>query len=1659
MPFTNRRIPAGLSLTKSEYGIRYPWDPLIAEEDIQQQPIHQFSLPPPPMTAEQAKYRQSPLFTVPVKLMNAVRPYEAIAVNGMIDSGCNRTCISLQLAKDLGVLSTPKDITIIGVHGPRKTSGGYGAYIGVQPLHPVFGAQQDPILLLSFQILEPFPPIMAEDFSWLSGEFRLNIPPPVNYRGSKQIQIILGQDLRKYCRPTHTRISGPYSLEVCALGYQITREPSGSMYHHERLFQAAAYAYCGQLVQAEDDDPCCLVGAPPGAACEAVNVEGVRRRRQLRRQAKKLKKERAKANRHPEQLFQTTKANYGKSRNASKRYQINAKRDLRNYISYKQHSEEASVAIPGVEDAPSEDDTVPGVDDPPNEPDIDQELTSEERCESGFFLINSIGEVPSFTKEMFEEQSPDDSKESVLTEESVPGEATCLTGSTKQADILREVRDLLAQHWRLNEPPRLENGPNTVEENRCIKLLNDSFAIRDGHIYVSPLWKEGQPEEGLNNFHYAKKRLEGTVKKLLSDGTRQHFDEYHAVFQSYLEQGFAEDITDKVKDYYEEDGLYWPHFPVYKPESESTKVRPVMDGAAKCLDGQSINEKCFSKGPCMMADLVRVFTRFRRYDIAFTGDIYKMFLSIKIPPEYRKYYRFIWVDPEDPKNLDKIRIYQFTGHLFGCNSSPTCSVHSHEKNAKQYEAEMPRAVEVIMESTLMDDCLDSEPTEEGVLAILNDLSKIHKPVGLKITKIVTNSAKVADNLPEGCEASVTMKELSLSDHSGSTNPNDREYALGTEPKQPQIRTLGQKWCPEGDYFTYGTYEIDPERVWSKVTCLSQAHTIFDPIGFLIPILLEAKLLLQELWKKELEWKTPIESDDLERWNKWLTALPRLQEIKVPRVLIPGNPDDIVSKQIHVCTDASAVSYAAVAYLRVVYNNGETRSLIIQAKGKIKPINIARTIPVLELMGIELGCRLAATVIVPLGMDISDVRLWSDSKTALQWLRMEPGHLRVLCHNYCQKIKATLSRDQINWIPGTENSADLATRPLTFQEFYDNQDKWIFGPKFLRENEDSWPSLPELEKTPDVLTQVKREHKLFEEFPAATAIYDVIALRDSRPRFSRSKPRETKKRKKEDNDPLHPRNFSSYTKMKRTFAWVLRFLSGAKTTPVNGSIHLTPEDLDKAEIYMVALMQKRCFNREIALIKSNSLESTHALYKCGAELDRLYGQDVIRLGGRVKHASHLSDRTKRPFLLHPDDPLTKLLVLHYHEGRLLHSGGIKCLLSELQRSFFVIGNISALKKIVSTCVECRKANPKPIRQAEAPLPEDRIPGDVRVAPFSVLGWDAAGPWRTIQGRGQARKKRWALIFRCTLTGAIHIEMLTGMSELHCLMALQRFTSLYCVPEKVYSDNGTNFVALATTLHEAWRRTDKDFPPKFFFTPPEAPNFNGLTEIYVKQAKKALAPILKDSEINDESLHTYFYMISHLLNDRPLLWHGNPDAKDFEHLTPNHFLMKGRLGTTLALPGSSPRNPLNHYIHLQKLADRFYRRLSTLILPRLRQLDWRLRPQGQLREGDVVVVLHEENSKIQSRFPLGRVVKTYPGQDGISRRFTVQMADGRQLQRAGNRLSLVLPEAEASLPPLEEEDTPSRNLRSRKAHNNVNTLFFMQFEGKVTKNRRINPSATA
>ena len=114
---------------------------------------------------------------------------------------------------------------------------------------------------------------------------------------------------------------------------------------------------------------------------------------------------------------------------------------------------------------------------------------------------------------------------------------------------------------------------------------------------------------------------------------------------------------------------------------------------------------------------------------------------------------------------------------------------------------------------------------------------------------MTNLRKVVESIPKAERATV-VKNL--------------DFGL----KLPIIeRALGVQWNVASDTFSFSI--TVKNRPATRRGLLSVISSVYDPLGFVAPFVLSAKVLLQDLCKRKLDWDDPIPDEDLKSWQTWL----------------------------------------------------------------------------------------------------------------------------------------------------------------------------------------------------------------------------------------------------------------------------------------------------------------------------------------------------------------------------------------------------------------------------------------------------------------------------------------------------------------------------------------------------------------------------------------------------------------------------------------------------------------------------------------------------------------------------------------------------------------------------------------------------------------------
>lgn len=561
------------------------------------------------------------------------------------------------------------------------------------------------------------------------------------------------------------------------------------------------------------------------------------------------------------------------------------------------------------------------------------------------------------------------------------------------------------------------------------------------------------------------------------------------------------------------------------------------------------------------------------------ADIQDMFHQVKVAQDNQDFLRFLWW-PEGDLNQELVE-YRMTVHLFGAVSSPSCACYALRKTAEDNQSSFSDEVNgTINRNFYMDDCLKSLPSEEAAVKMVQDLTTVCQRGGFHLTKWFSNNRGVLLSIPEK-QRSKILHELNL----------DRDQL-------PVERALGLHWCVKTDVFKFKMSL--KEQSHTRCGILSVVSSVYDPLGFLAPLTLPAKLILQDLCRRSNGWDDQIPSALQEQWIKWLRDLDKVTAFKVDRCLKPSGFGQLTHGQLHHFSDASESAYGTVTYLRMQNNCNSVHVSFMLEKARVAPLKQV-TIPRLELTAavlVRVDTMLRAELQLPLGKSC----FWTDSTSVLKYIRNENRRFQTFVANRISTIRRATAVSQWRYVHTTQNPADEASRGLTIDPFLTNQ-RWMEGPEFLWKNEEAWPvNILDSEISGDD-PEVKKE-----------LIANAVNVKDT--------PNATKQL---------IFYFSDWRRLKRSVAWILKIRKALQEmsqkrkqliksdADVNDKMveqemqhrktafkgqNLTPEDLAKAELSIISFAQQERFSEEFATLSSGKygVKKESTIYKLDPTLE-------------------------------------------------------------------------------------------------------------------------------------------------------------------------------------------------------------------------------------------------------------------------------------------------------------------------------------------------------------------------------------------------------------------------------------------------------------------------
>ena len=1044
--------------------------------------------------------------------------------------------------------------------------------------------------------------------------------------------------------------------------------------------------------------------------------------------------------------------------------------------------------------------------------------------------------------------------------------------STNETNLVKTIE----KFWNTESIGIKEPNPDNEES------FITNVSCKNGRYEVTLPWKEERPSD---HYNLSYNRVKSLQRRLLND--HDLLTEYDQIIKDQLDAGIIEKIPQEEINR-SENVHYMPHHGVVR------KDRVVFDGSAKSDDeGLSIND-CLNPGPNLIPKLLDVLVKFRYHPVALSADIEKAFLMISVNESDRDMLRFLWF--EEPHNPNSGIIHlRFTRLVFGLRPSPAILNSTIREHLSKYKNVYPDIVQQVEDSLYVDDLVSGSENDDAGFELYETAKKVMAEGSFNLRKWRSNSAALMNRIKE-IEVGIENECRTVNHEVKATTiqEDDDTYTKSTivsgdgSRDEKTVKLLGVGWnCESDDLFfnIQDLIEFAKNLPVTKRSFLRLTAKILDPLGMLSPFIVQVKYLFQVICQEKKDWNEPLHGDLLKEWNTIVNGLPALNAIRISRCyfLVHMQPE---MTELHAFSDASNKAYAAVIYMRSIYENGQSLVRFVASKTRVAPLK-TQTIPRLELLGAVILARLVSTVVKSLPCDIS-VTYWVDSTTVLYWIKNERPWKQYVNHRV-NEMRQLTNKNDWRFCPGQENPADLATRGLSGEELLNNS-LWWEGPEFLACSKDQWPKCPasasgeesavvELVKNP-----AQECHSLLTKEQEMTSEMDITQIIDCCA-------------------------FSSITRLLRVTAYVLRFtrilrkkVNGTHRQEVLGN-ELSASEIDESEALWIRTVQNLSFESEMKYLHGNQRSSPPELIsQFGLFLDK---KAIIRCKGRINESS-LPEMTKNPVLLPSKHCFSNLVIRDTHE-RIKHSG-LRDTLSTIRERFWILKGREAVKRCIRQCVVCRKVEGKTywIPACIPDLPSYRVSED---PPFSHTGLDFAGPLyikptheKQDQTANSEATKAYILLMTCASTRAIHLELTRGLSVPAFLLAFRRFVSRRGLPATLISDNAKTFKSASNELKKVVRSEEvlrylATNRVTWKFIADRAPWWGGFWERMVKTVKQSLKKSIGRATLSYDELNTILTEVESIINARPLTYVYDDTESISYPLTPSH-LISGRRITNMA-----------------------------------------------------------------------------------------------------------------------------------------------------------------
>ncbi|XP_042221474.1 uncharacterized protein LOC121865973 [Homarus americanus] len=225
------------------------------------------------------------------------------------------------------------------------------------------------------------------------------------------------------------------------------------------------------------------------------------------------------------------------------------------------------------------------------------------------------------------------------------------------------------------------------------------------------------------------------------------------------------------------------------------------------------------------------------------------------------------------------------------------------------------------------------------------------------------------------------------------------------------------------------------RPMTRTGLLSIVISAYDPLGFICPFTIKAKIFQNECRRQE-NWNIPLLDHNLVLWQCWLSDLKLLQDFQIPRCYTQVGLSRTASAQLHHFCDASQSAYVVITYLKTVDREGRIDSSFVCGRARLATLK-QQSIPRLELCAAVLAAHADTTVQHELCIPLADSVFWTDSMIVLKYIGNTGKRFHTFVANRMSAIREVTDMRQWRHVSSEQNPADHATRGVTASQMLEN----------------------------------------------------------------------------------------------------------------------------------------------------------------------------------------------------------------------------------------------------------------------------------------------------------------------------------------------------------------------------------------------------------------------------------------------------------------------------------------------------------------------------------------------------------------------------------------------------------------------------------------------